>query len=314
MKGFIKDYFTFSKKERSGIIIIIILIISGITVPVIYNKLVPADNGSFMVYKTAVDSLHAAIIDSQNDNKYKRRYSNSYFRKYPKNPDAKNLTPASLFPFDPNSATDEDWRKLGINSKTIKTIEKYLLKGGHFYKASDISKIYGLHEQEVNRLMPYIIIKSNAPIKEITSPKTITSTHNKNNAAPVNINTADTATFASLPGIGPAFSRRIINFRNRLGGFYSIDQIAETYGLPDSTFQKIKSKLFLKDPEVKKINVNTATIEELIAHPYIRYKIANLIIQYRKQHGSFTTISDLKNLMPIDDALLIKLGHYLNVN
>ena len=105
---------------------------------------------------------------------------------------------------------------------------------------------------------------------------------------------------------------RIVNFREKLGGFYSIEQVRETYGLPDSTYQKIKLNLKLDNSEVKKININNASVEDLKSHPYIRYNIANAIIAYRKEHGSFSAISDLKKIMIITDEVYQKIAPYLH--
>ncbi|MEO7045836.1 MAG: helix-hairpin-helix domain-containing protein, partial [Ferruginibacter sp.] len=126
-------------------------------------------------------------------------------------------------------------------------------------------------------------------------------------------NEADSTAYIDLPGIGPSFARRIINFRNRLGGFYSIDQVAETFGLPDSTFQKIKPYLQLSNEPVKKININTASMEELKAHPYIRWQLANLIIQYKTQHGPYKKIDDIKKIMVVDEDTFNKVAPYLAV-
>jgi competence ComEA-like helix-hairpin-helix protein len=115
-----------------------------------------------------------------------------------------------------------------------------------------------------------------------------------------------------LPGIGPKLASRINSFREKLGGFYSIDQVAETYGLPDSTFQKIRPYLKFSG-EVKKINVNRATREELSSHPYIRWKMAGAITEYRKQHGDFAKLEDLKKVFLVDDAAFLKMLPYLSL-
>src|SRR6185436_20843184 len=104
----------------------------------------------------------------------------------------------------------------------------------------------------------------------------------------IDINTADTTAFISLPGIGSKLAVRIVTFREKLGGFYSVLQIGETFGLPDSTFQKIKQYLKLENTTIKKININTATVDELKAHPYIKWSIANPIVAYRNEHGRFS--------------------------
>ena len=128
----------------------------------------------------------------------------------------------------------------------------------------------------------------------------------------ININEGDTAAFIALPGIGSKLAARIVNFRDKLGGFYSVDQVGETYGLPDSTFQKIKASLQLNGT-VRKLNVNTATKDELKVHPYIKWNLANAIVEYRNQHGVFKSLDDLKNIAIIDQATFDKIVHYLSI-
>jgi competence ComEA-like helix-hairpin-helix protein len=131
--------------------------------------------------------------------------------------------------------------------------------------------------------------------------------------APVDINLADTIAFIALPGIGSKLAERIVKFREKLGGFYSINQIGEVYGLADSVFQKIRP-LFLMAPfTIKKININTASLDELKAHPYIRFNIAKSIVAYREQHGVFTTIEDLRKLVLITEDIYTKAYPYLGL-
>ena len=187
-------------------------------------------------------------------------------------------------------------------------------KGGHFYKPEDISKIWGLHEDEVKRLLPYVRIEFKPAsdynkYSETEKPKIYEKP--KYIIARVDVNNADTSAFIALPGIGSKLAARIIAFREKLGGFYKAEQVAETYGLPDSTFQKIKTKLVISNSNVKKLNINTASVDELKAHPYLRYNIANAIVQYRTQHGSFSSVSDIKNIMMITEDVYNKAAPYL---
>jgi competence ComEA-like helix-hairpin-helix protein len=207
-----------------------------------------------------------------------------------------------------------------LRDKTIHTIQNYISKGGRFKKADDLQKIYGLHKNEYDRLAPYIKIESIESTNEYaggTSVKTATETNKPaiytSRYSIIDINTADTTGFISLPGIGSRLAARIVTFREKLGGFYSIDQVAETYGLPDSTFQKIKQYLKLENTTIKKININTATIDELKAHPYIKYSIANPIVAYRNEHGSFTKLEELKKVMAVKDDVYKKILPYLSL-
>lgn len=130
---------------------------------------------------------------------------------------------------------------------------------------------------------------------------------------PVNISEVDTSAFIALPGIGSVLANRIIKFREKLGGFFSIEQIGETYGLPDSTVQMLKLYLLVNAGGIKKLNINKASKEDLNAHPYITWKLASAIVEYRNQHGSYNSMEDLKNIMILDEATFLKIRNYLTL-
>ena len=191
-------------------------------------------------------------------------------------------------------------------------MQNYIAKGGKFYKPEDIGKIWGLHEDKVKRLLPYVQIQDNYPQKKLFETKTFEKS--KYITTIIDINTADTTLLIELPGIGSKLSQRIINFRDRLGGFYKVEQIGETYGLPDSTFQKIKARFSIRNSSIHQININTASIDEMKVHPYLRYAIANAIVQYRLQHGNYAVVDDLKKIMIITEEVFNKAVPYLKVD
>lgn len=127
------------------------------------------------------------------------------------------------------------------------------------------------------------------------------------------INSADSTAWEALPGIGPTLAARLIRFREKLGGFYSIAQVAETYGLPDSTFQNIQASLRLDSGSLKKLNINQMDEKSLGQHPYIRYKLARLIVQYRSNHGPFSHAEDLYNIPLVNDSIYRKLEKYISL-
>jgi DNA uptake protein ComE-like DNA-binding protein len=287
-----------------------------ICLPFLFPYFIHRENHDHSKFEKEISGLKIQKVDSieRYNNKFdENNYANYY------EPSEKNYNPKSkgeVFYFDPNTASISDWKRLGIRQKTAETIQKYLSKGGHFYKQGDISKIWGLHKQDVDRLLPYIRIANIKKEYANNKPDYIANNYSYKKPAPllIDINTSDTTAFISLPGIGSKLAQRIIAFRNKLGGFYSINQVKETYGLPDSTFVKIKPNLILTNSAVKKININVAPLDEMRSHPYIKYNIANAILQYRMQHGNFSSIADIKKIMIVTDEIFNKMSPYLTVS
>lgn len=318
LKRILSDYLNFTGKERLGIITIIILIIFFLSLPFFYPYFIAQPEYNHNQFEKEIESLNIKQPDSSGNYTNRNFDENNYQHYY--QPSEKNYysnqPKGELFYFDPNTLSVDGWKKLGIREKTANTIRNYTTKGGRFYKPEDIAKIWGLHEDEVNRLMPYVRIEAK-PTKGLSEYKNAepgkTYEKPKYTIITVDINEADTSAFIALPGIGSKLANRIIAFRDKLGGFYKVEQVAETYALPDSTFQKIKDKLVINNSTTKKININKATVEELKIHPYLRYNIANAIVQYRILHGEFAAVSDLKKIMIITDDIFNKAAPYLTV-
>jgi competence protein ComEA len=312
------EYLFFTRKERIGMIALVLLLMFYPTIPILYSIFYMPKTADHAAFEKEIAQLNVQEPDSSLDYS-KRNYDDGGYLHY--QPSEKNYygKPArgELFYFDPNTLSVDGWKKLGIREKTANTIQNYISKGGRFYKPEDIGKIWGLHEDEVKRLLPYVRIEEKPASGYNKYPdrgKSKTFEKPTYTITPCDVNTSDTAAFIALPGIGSKLAARIVSFREKLGGFYKIDQLAETYGLPDSTFQKIKSRLVIGNSSVKKLNINTATVDELKTHPYLRYNIANAIVQYRLQHGSFSSVGDLKKIMLVTEEIYNKAAPYLAIN
>jgi competence protein ComEA len=314
-KHFLSGYFSFTKKERTGVIVLLILILFFLLLPFTFSLFIKQKQYDHVQFENEIAQLKLKQDSSSNDtdeNVNEERYNS-----YKESSEKKYYNPAKseLFYFDPNTLDEGGWQKLGVRDKTIQTIQKYLSKGGSFKKPEDIGKIWGLSPELVQRLMPYVRIEQTVITEEKQyNQPTYEKKEYKKEIVSIDINTADTTAFIALPGIGNKLANRIISFRNKLGGFYKIDQVGETFLLPDSTFQKIKPRLILADPTVKQININTATIDELKAHPYIRYYVANAIVQYRTQHGNFSSVDDIKKVTLVTEDVFNKVAPYLKVS
>ncbi|CAG5078133.1 helix-hairpin-helix domain-containing protein [Parvicella tangerina] len=127
----------------------------------------------------------------------------------------------------------------------------------------------------------------------------------------IELNKADTTILKKLYGIGSGYAKRIVKYREALGGFVNLNQLSEVYGLKPETIENILPHLVLKNPNTKKINVNTATTDDLKAHPYIDWKVANSIVQIRNNYGKFASIDEITKSVLIDDELYNRLKPYL---
>lgn len=127
----------------------------------------------------------------------------------------------------------------------------------------------------------------------------------------VDINNADSSKLDEIKGIGPAFANRIIKYRERLGGFYKKEQLLEVYGLDSVKYAEIKDQISINPSSIKTININTADFNALKSSPYLSYKQINAIIQYRKQHGNYNSISDLKKIVILTPQILDKIAPYI---
>lgn len=293
-KKFAKDYLSFSRQDRMGVIALSLMILAVIFIPSFFSK----DPGPPRISSVQLswDSLQSETEPFDFAEQVK--------------PVAEENIAGELFYFDPNSLDAAGWERLGMKKNLVKTILNYRSKGGRFRSAEDLKKIWGMKEEVYQRIAPFARIAHDpAHTREAFVP--VQYQQRRNTPEFLDLNSSDSAALESLPGIGPKLSSRIISYRNSLGGFYSVEQLGETYGLADSVFQKIKQRLVISG-EVSKIKINSATKEELKKHPYIRWKLANALVSYREQHGSFRSAADLEKLLILDDEAIRKLLPYIS--
>lgn len=317
-KQIISAYLSFTKKERRGIAVVLFFVGLFVALPYVFPLFIKPPVNQTGAFETAIAALNVKLADSvdQDDGKEPSGYEKRNWKNYTSKVDREDESVKSeLFHFNPNTASEADWRRLGVKEKTISTIQKYISRGGHFYKPEDILKVWGLQNKLGESLVSYVDIPAAAattyPIKVYEKP-----TYEKPVYKPtiIDVNVADTTAFIALPGIGSKLSQRIITYRDKLGGFYKLEQVAETFGLADSVFQKIKPRLTISNADIKQLNINTATVDELKVHPYLRFALASAIVQFRVQHGNFSAITDLKKIMVVTDELFNKMAPYLTVH
>jgi DNA uptake protein ComE-like DNA-binding protein len=126
------------------------------------------------------------------------------------------------------------------------------------------------------------------------------------------INSSDSASLVRLPGIGPVLSKRILKYRNLIGGFVSVDQLKEVYGLKEETFNMISPRLYADSLLIRKIKINKADYRELIRHPYFQLNEVSGILKYRELQGKITRIEDLIENNLISPETSKKIRAYLD--
>lgn len=210
----------------------------------------------------------------------------------------------TLFAFDPNTADQPTLELLGIPSAIAERVIKYRERGGVFRKKRDLLKIYDFPEET------YLLVEGYIELPEdVMSSKKVIPTAT---IQPFDINLADSIQLTQLRGIGSVLSTRIIKFRNVLGGFYSLTQLKEVYGISDEALEALHKYAFVSQNFAPvKLNLNTIDVKTLSKHPYISYDLAKAIVHHRKTYGSFSALEDLKEVHLIDDTILDKLLPYV---
>lgn len=249
----------------------------------------------------------------------------------------------TYFPFNPNTIERADWLQLGLTERQVDGIERFREKGGRFRSKDDLDRMYSLRPEQVAALKPYVQLPDHAPQrtegkadrwnrrdeqgwKERDERPTETpgTPRTEHEAQPrwergvqrkVEVNTADSAMLVALPGVGPAFARGILKYRDKLGGFHSMAQLTEVYVLKDKpdALERLAELLVVDSLMVRQLPINTCTVEQLAAHPYAGWKVAKPLIAYRHHHGPFKQISDILACAAVDEAVFRKLAPYLTV-
>lgn len=302
MKKKTNAYLKFSKKERNGAIFLSICILIVISLPIFFKsntKKTIIDSAT----KQQIDELIASAASEKEDSNQHHYYNSDYNSKWKKEEANTTFEP---FYFDPNTVDSFGWRKLGLRDKTIHTILNFTHKGGSFRKPEDIKKIWGLRPEESERILPYVKIDTS----KFYHPK-----QNKVETKPsiVDINTATLEDLKRIPGMGNGIVFKVINYRDKIGGFINMEQLKEAHGMTDSSFVLMKPFLILNSEAIHKIDINKASDFELGAHPYIEKNIAKAIVIYRTQHGNYHSVKEIKNIVFIKEAIFQKISPYLTV-
>lgn len=223
---------------------------------------------------------------------------------------------AERFAFDPNTADSTQLLRLGLRPFIVRNIYKYRAKGGRFRKPEDFARMYGLGKEEYKSLEPYIKISSDyQPASSLISETEKSGLPKDSLRYPVKLsvgehialNTADTTTLKRVPGIGSGYARAIVNYRNRLGGYVDVNQLLDIKGIPSEALQYI----VLGNIDVKKLDVNHLSLNQLKQHPYLNFYQARALVESRRLHGPLRSAADLRLISDFTEADIKRLIPYL---
>ena len=308
MKQFIKDYFSFNKRERNGLFILLLILVIIIIAPYVISVFIQKENVDFSAFRKDIAKFERSLKETTEENKDSFKYNEFDYNNVNRSVAENMLHP---FNFNPNNLPAEKWKEMGLNDKQIKIIKNFETKGGKFFKKEDLKKIYGITESDYTVLEPYIQIPGKN--KAFDKKEKVIYKNDKNTEI-IELNSADTTDLKRLKGIGTWFAKKIIAYRNKLGGFYKKEQLMEVKGIDSSRYAGFISYVSVNSFRITTININTALYDELKMHPYIGFNIALSIINIRNVHGKFASVADIKKSALITDKIYEKLSPYLTVN
>jgi competence protein ComEA len=305
----LRNFFGFSRTETNGFIILTFLMILILVTPFISRQLYThfEKNIQSNEDKNQLNTLLAELENSVEIKPIKDKNTTEHYQS-----------------FDLNTSDVDHLIKSGFPEYLAERIVKYREKVKPFESKLELLKIYGMDSSFYEKIHPYVKLTKikpepkekfqadphhNIALEEKESTK---KEFEKVKIKSFNINEADTTQLQKIHGIGPAYSKRITKYRDYLGGFHSLDQLKEVYGLKKENLDSLRKYIFIKDKnKLKQLKVNQLNADSLVQHPYISYKEANLIINYRNQHGKFESREDLLSIKILDSAWVTKVSPYL---
>ncbi len=287
-----KSHFSYSKQERSGIFFLLLIIVALQVVFFVLKYTTGNIEGNLSIDKETQDKIDALKQNSQQKDSIR------------------------IYPFNPNFISDYKGYSLGMSVEEIDRLHAYRAQNKFANNSVEFQNITKVSDSLLKVISPYFKFPDWANTESVSQKKiprvTIQSGLDiqKDNFQIKDLNSATAEDLRSISGIGQILALRIIKFRNRLGGFIVDDQLYDVYGLEPEvvkrTFERFK---VLSQPEIEKINVNSATAEEISKLIYIRYNVATRIVEYREVKGTISSFDELTKIedFPIDKIHRIKL-------
>lgn len=287
----IKSHFVFNRSQRNGILLLL-LIITGFIIVNYYidfsdENVMDTNSEEIVAIQKELDSLRAIEIASRK----------------PK-----------IFPFNPNFITDFKGYTLGMSTEEIDRLLTFRSENKWINSTEDFKKVTMVSDSLLNIISPYFKF-----------PEWVTNPKPKNNfltnsfkpkayEQKIDLNKASMEQLQNVNGIGEAYSNRIINYREKLGGFTADSQLYEVYGLDNQVINRILNDFTVKTPkEIIKMNINTISASDIATIPGISFDQAKKIWEYRMLRGRISDFSELEKIEGLTERKLIGIQLYLTL-
>jgi len=304
LKKRFKEYFNFTKRERNGLFVLLFIIFILIFVNAYINNrtfgsLVQIDEQ----FQEDIEKFEKSLELIENNEKQKESFIGNK-KNYKK--DSWKIV-ENPFVFDPNTVKKEQLKKLGFSSSQISVLLNYRKKGGNFYYKEDLLKIYGIKERQYKYLRPYIKIENIERSSDSIKVEEVIETR-------VELNSASMEEIITLKGIGESYAKRVIKYRDLLGGYVNKEQLLEIYGMDSSRYNMFSDFVDLDTSLIHKMNINKVKFKTLLKHPYLNKYQTQSIMKYREIIGKFDRIEQIPENNLILNEGYIKIKPYITVN
>lgn len=295
------DFLYYTKHQRRGVLALLIILLVGTG---IYIYLVHTDRPGKAVAvgsSAEIDSFltHLEVVEKERKATASRRYDK-----------AAAAPTVVLDTFDPNTADSAALRRLGLSAFMAGNILKYRGKGGVFRTPESFAKVYGMTDEMYRTLLPYIDIgdeflrRDTVRLAVAAKRDSVAWPVKYAEGTTVELNSCDTAELKLVPGIGSGISRMIVAYRDKLGGFCKVDQLMEIAYVDSSMLRWFTVN---PDHQLRKLEVNKASLDRLRNHPYMDFYKAKVIVEHRRRRGKLRSLAELamyREFSPEDTARL----------
>lgn len=285
----LKSHFRFNRTQRSGVLFLVLLILGLLCV---YHFVDFSETSTFntsseeiATLQKELDSMRLAEIEA----------------KKPK-----------IYPFNPNFITDYRAYTLGLSTEEFDRLKEFRSKDKWVNSVADFKKVTHVSDSLLDKISPYFKFP-----EWVTNPKPKKNNYTNYNtekpyAEKIDLNKATKEQLQQVSGIGEAFSDRIVNYREKLGGFTANIQLYNVYGLDATVVKRALLQFTVKTPkQIDKMNINTASASDIATIPSVSFELAKQIWEFRKLRETISDISELQKIEGLSKSKLQLIQLYL---